>query len=47
MINSKGTHALPVPESGRVLLWYGWRDDPENEGEKMVKKMVCQIDSSM
>ena len=38
MINTSGSHALPVPESGRVLLWYGWRDDPENEGKKWLKK---------
>ena len=38
MINSRGTNALPLPESGRILLWYGWRDDPENEDKKWLKK---------
>ena len=37
MLNSRGTHALPVPNSARVLLWYGWRDDPENEDKKWLK----------
>ena len=43
MINSRGTHALPVPNSARVLLWYGWRDDPENEGEKWFKKWFVKL----
>ena len=37
MINTSGHQPLPVPDSGRVLLWYGWRDDPENEGKKWLK----------
>ena len=38
MINTKGEHVLPMPESGRVLFWYGWPDDPENEDKKWLKK---------
>ena len=38
MINKRGGHELPYPRSGRILLWYGWRDDPENEGKKWLKK---------
>ena len=38
MINNSGPHSLPTPLSGRVLLWYGWRDDPENEDKKWLKK---------
>ena len=38
MINTGGNNELPYPRSGRILLWYGWRDDPENEGKKWLKK---------
>ena len=37
MINTSGQHNLPPPHSGRVLLWYGWRDDPENQDKKWLK----------
>ena len=37
MINTKGENILPMPESGRVLFWYGWPDDPENEDKKWLK----------
>ena len=38
MINTSGQHHLQPPHSGRILLWYGWRDDPENEDKKWLKK---------
>ena len=38
MINNSGPNNLPPPHSGRVLLWYGWRDDPENQDKKWLKK---------
>ena len=38
MINTKGENILPMPESGRVLFWYGWPDNPENEDKKWLKK---------
>ena len=37
MINNSGQNHLPYPHSARVLLWYGWRDDPENQDKKMLK----------
>jgi hypothetical protein len=40
MINTKGEHVLPMPESGRVLFWYGWPDDPENEDKKWLKNIL-------
>jgi len=47
MINTKGAHVLPMPESGRVLFWYGWPDDPENEDKKWLKKYLMPVVSGV
>ena len=38
MIDEKGVfNNIPYPRSNRILLWYGWKDDPENDGKKWLK----------
>lgn len=44
MINEKGVfNHLPYPRSARVLLWYGWKDDPENENKKYIKSWYAKV----
>jgi hypothetical protein len=43
MINTSGKHNVPPPHSGRILLWYGWRDDPENEDKNIFKNGLSKI----
>jgi hypothetical protein len=32
MIDEVGVfNNIPYPRSNRILLWYGWKDDPEND----------------
>ena len=38
MIDEKGVfNTIPYPRSNRILLWYGWKDDPENDEKKWLK----------
>jgi len=44
MINEKGIfNHLPYPRSARVLLWYGWKDDPDNEYKKYIKSWYAKV----